>query len=112
MIDRALSEYNVAGIYSLFSGGHDSLVATHIASQHPAFSGVLHIDTGTGLPETKQFVLGTCREYGWPLTIKRPYLPFESFLVKVGFPGPAYHSLMYARLKDRPLCHYCQNYKL
>ena len=103
MIDRAMEEHEIIGVYSLFSGGHDSLTVTHLTSHHSAFSGVIHIDTGTGLPETKKFVRETCREHEWPLIIHRPHMPYESFIVKRGFPGPAGHGWMYDRLKDRAL---------
>jgi 3'-phosphoadenosine 5'-phosphosulfate sulfotransferase (PAPS reductase)/FAD synthetase len=103
IIDQAIEKYKPIGIYALFSGGHDSLTATHIASRHPAFSGVIHIDTTTGLPETKEFVIETCKEHSWPLIIKKPFMPYESFLVRSGFPGGAIHNFMYQQLKERPL---------
>lgn len=103
IIDQLQKEHNVIGVYSLFSGGHDSLVATHLASQHPDFDGVIHIDTGTGLPETRQFVEETCEKHGWNLIVKQPYMPYEGLIMKLGFPGPMQHGFMYARLKDRPL---------
>lgn len=103
MIDRAIEEHHGIAVYSLFSGGHDSLVATHVASHHPMFRGVIHIDTGTGLRETREFVEKTCEEQGWELIVIKAHLPFESYLVKLGFPGPGMHHYIYTRLKDRPL---------
>lgn len=103
IINDFIAEHDVIGIYALFSGGHDSLTATHLASQHPGFSGVIHIDTGTGLPETRQFVIDTCRRYEWPLIIKRPPNSYESYIIQFGFPGPPAHKYMYVRLKERAL---------
>ena len=103
MIDDAIEQYDVIAVYALFSGGHDSLTATHLASKHPAFSGVIHIDTGTGLPETKQFVIDVCNRHDWSLTIQKPFMPYESLIVRRGFSGPAQHGWMYDRLKDRVL---------
>lgn len=103
IVDEAIKEYNVKQVYSLFSGGHDSLTATHIASQHPNFTGVIHIDTTTGLPETQQFVKETCQAQGWPLIIQQPFLPYTALLMKYGFPGGGMHGFMYQRLKERPL---------
>lgn len=102
-INGALEQHEVCAIYSLFSGGHDSLTATHLASQHPAFTGVIHIDTGTGLPETLNFVKETCAVHDWPLVIQQPCMPYESILMKWGFPGPAMHPTVYQRLKERAL---------
>lgn len=103
VIDRAISEYKLAGVWALFSGGHDSLVTTHVASQHPAFQGVIHIDTCTGILETEQFVRETCARYGWRLIVKQPVTHYEQLIVRYGFPGPAQHSMMYRYLKERPL---------
>lgn len=95
-------------IYALFSGGHDSLVSTFQASQHRMFAGVVHINTGIGIEETRQFVRNTCKAYGWPLTemfaakLKKPQV-YEDIVRKYGFPGPAAHSLMYRLLKERAL---------
>lgn len=90
-------------VFALFSGGHDSLVATHVLSQHEAFSGVLHIDTGIGIPATQQFVVDTCEKHNWPLTIVRGSFTYEQLVVRYGFPGAAAHRYMYRYLKERPL---------
>ena len=42
-----LPEYEgLVAVYALFSGGHDSLCSTFIASRHPLFQGVVHLNTG------------------------------------------------------------------
>lgn len=95
------------GIYALFSGGHDSLVTTYCASTHPAFLGVIHVDTGTGIPETQDFVRGTCARQGWPLhVVKNEVMTYEMLVVRYGFPGPSQHQNMYRYLKERPLEHF------
>lgn len=103
VIDAAIGEHKLAGVWALFSGGHDSLVTTHVASQHPAFQGVIHIDTCTGILETEQFVRDTCARYGWRLIVKQPVTRYEQLIVRYGFPGPAQHNMMYRYLKERPL---------
>jgi 3'-phosphoadenosine 5'-phosphosulfate sulfotransferase (PAPS reductase)/FAD synthetase len=103
VIDRAISEYKLTGVWSLFSGGHDSLVTTHVTSQHPTFEGVIHIDTGTGVPQTTQFVRDVCAQYGWRLIIQRPRTTYLQLAVEHGFPGPGQHNLMYRMLKERAL---------
>lgn len=93
--------------FALFSGGNDSLCATHVAFSLgiPNLT-ALHIDTGTGVPETRAHVEATCVRQGWPLKIvsasdaKQSYV---SMVLKWGFPGPGFHGRMYQRLKERPL---------
>ncbi len=101
VIDEAITRYKPVAVFAMFSGGHDSLIASHIAAQHPRFSGVVHINTGTGIEETRQFVMGTCEQFGWPVKEYHPPVPYEQIVKRWGFPGPGTHSLIYARLKER-----------
>lgn len=114
LLNRAIDNYRPRYVIALFSGGHDSLVSTHLASTTPGFSFALHIDTGIGIPQTRAFVEETCARFSIPL---RHYKASEyrspdgqprpqryADLVKErGFPGPAMHTKMYNRLKERPL---------
>jgi 3'-phosphoadenosine 5'-phosphosulfate sulfotransferase (PAPS reductase)/FAD synthetase len=86
----------------LYSGGHDSLVACHVASFHPKFLGlVYHIDTGIGSKATRKHVEDSCRELGWhPMVYKSPST-YEQFVRERGFPGPGMHQWAYIRLKER-----------
>lgn len=90
-------------LFALFSGGHDSLVTTFLTSRHPAFAGVIHINTGIGIPQTRQFVRDTCAAFGWPLYELHPNITYPMLVVKAGFPGPAMHKRMYDNLKGKPL---------
>lgn len=106
IIDRAIAEHSPAKIISLFLGGYDSLVATHVTSLHPRFSGVAHIDTGTAVTEGGvslpwKYVRETCERFGWPLSVYRTPINYEDEVERNGFPGPALHYIMYRRLKDR-----------
>lgn len=65
--------------------------------------GAAHIKTGTGIPETTEYVQRVCGEYGWPLKVYEPPVPYEQIVVEYGFPGPGQHGLMYRRLKERAL---------
>lgn len=103
VMDSAVEEHKTEAFFALFSGGHDSLTVTHVASKHPLFRGVIHIDTGTGLPETRAFVEDTCKREGWPLIVKKPATTYEMLIVRYGFPGPSAHQHMYKYLKERPL---------
>jgi 3'-phosphoadenosine 5'-phosphosulfate sulfotransferase (PAPS reductase)/FAD synthetase len=62
-----------------------------------------HIRTGTGVPQTTQFVVDTCEKQGWPLKVYDPPVKYEDIVREYGFPGPAQHGLMYQRLKERCL---------
>lgn len=86
----------------LFSGGYDSLCACYCASQHARFKGyVYHIDTGIGSTKTRQYVDGVCDEFDWKLRVFKSAETYESFVKKLGFPGPGAHHWIYARIKER-----------
>jgi 3'-phosphoadenosine 5'-phosphosulfate sulfotransferase (PAPS reductase)/FAD synthetase len=107
-MDRAIAEHQPTKIFGLLSGGHDSLTVTHWAANYlgKRMDGVIHIDTGIGLPETQQFVKDVCAQYGWPLKIYRATdygQVYEDIVMQYGFPGADQHSKMYIRLKERCL---------
>lgn len=93
----------VAAVCALFSGGNDSTVLTHL------FRGVashaVHINTGIGIEQTRQYVRDTCAAWGLPLIEQMPTAgnTYEELVVERGFPGPAHHWKMYTRLKERGL---------
>lgn len=89
--------------YALFSGGHDSLVSTHIAMESGPCTEVLHLDTNTGLPENQEYVEEVCEEFGWPLRVEESPMTLEEFSKEYGFPGPGVHSWAYRYFKERQL---------
>lgn len=104
---RAVEEYRPVRAFALFSGGHDSLCAAHVAAavlaDTPLWGGCVHINTGIGVEETRQFVRDTCLRQGWPLREMHPPVSYEELVLRWGFPGPAGHTLVYNRLKERCL---------
>lgn len=123
MLDQIVKQYNPRYIISMFSGGHDSLVATHIASKHPNFSFALHINTGIGIEQTREFVRHTCsewnielREYKATENTKADGSPdpvyYENLVLDYGFPGPHGHQMMYNKLKERQLRRVMRDLKL
>lgn len=109
-MDAVIEEYKPDAVYSLFSGGTDSLVTTHTMMQHEAVNDVLHIKTGIGISDTFDFVRDTCSQFGWPLTVREPVgdganLNYEQMVMKHGFPGPGAHRYPYVWLKERQLVH-------
>lgn len=103
ILDEAVALHRPSHIFGMFSGGHDSLCATHVASQHPLFSGAAHINTGIGVEETREFVRQTCKDRAWPLKEYHPPVPYDQIVLEHGFPGPGGHFYMYVRLKERCL---------
>jgi 3'-phosphoadenosine 5'-phosphosulfate sulfotransferase (PAPS reductase)/FAD synthetase len=112
---NGITEHYPSQVYALLSGGDDSLTATKIAAIHPKFRGAIHLDTGTGVRETREFVEETCRAQGWPLTIyTAPEGEYERLVLEgyrtrkgvlcQGFPhGLKSHSTMYYYLKQKQI---------
>lgn len=89
--------------YALFSGGHDSLVSSHIAIENGPADEVLHLDTTTGIPENLEFIEDVCDEFRWPLRVEEAPMTLKEFAEKWGFPGPRAHSWAYRWFKERQL---------
>jgi 3'-phosphoadenosine 5'-phosphosulfate sulfotransferase (PAPS reductase)/FAD synthetase len=103
VLDDAVTEHRSSHVFALFSGGHDSLCSTALAADHPAFTAAVHINTGIGIPETRDFVRETCRVQGWPLIEMHPDAKTYRDLVREkGMPGgPKAHNTTYYWLKQR-----------
>jgi len=101
-IEQAVEQYQPAAVLGLFSGGHDSICSTFLAAQHPLFRGVLHVNTGIGIEETREYVRAICDRYGWSLIEARaPAGWYDRNCLEKGMPGgPRQHGIMYQRLKD------------
>ncbi|SDL78376.1 3'-phosphoadenosine 5'-phosphosulfate sulfotransferase (PAPS reductase)/FAD synthetase [Modicisalibacter muralis] len=124
ILETAIEQYQPAAVFALFSGGHDSLTCTHMAAEilGERLTGVAHIDTGIGIPETQQFVKDVCGHYKWPLQIYRasentyangtpnPQV-YEEIILEHGFPGGPAHQFMYTRLKGRQVERLVRDYR-
>jgi 3'-phosphoadenosine 5'-phosphosulfate sulfotransferase (PAPS reductase)/FAD synthetase len=90
-----------------FSGGRDSMACTHWMMTNVPGCEPFHCNTGIGIEATRQFVRDTCKSFGWPLHEIRAKedcgQDYDAIVRKHGFPGPDSHSMMYARLKERPI---------
>jgi len=97
--------YNPVAIFAMFSGGDGSLGTTAWAMANIPGCEVLHINTGIGIERTRIYVRETCQAQGWPLTEIRAKedcgQDYDKIIAEHGFPGPAGHQFMYARLKER-----------
>lgn len=102
VLDRAYYKHGAYKMAPLFSGGHDSLCACYLASQHRGFAGVVHhIDTGIGARYTREFVERVCSKFGWQLKVWKSLDTYEKLIRGFGFPGPGAHYLSYIMLKER-----------
>lgn len=105
----AVEAENPSAIFALFSGGHDSLCATHIAANHPRFKAVVHCNTGIGIEETREYVRQVCRDQGWPLYERHPdRFTYRDLILGAGgyhgMPGgPRSHMRAYYYLKSRAI---------
>jgi len=82
-------KHRIRTVVSCFSGGKDSLVATHYAHSQVGdivdFK-VLHVDTTISLPGVQDYVKMVCDKFGWELHIVRPQESFEDMVRKRGMP--------------------------
>jgi 3'-phosphoadenosine 5'-phosphosulfate sulfotransferase (PAPS reductase)/FAD synthetase len=118
ILDEALATYpEIVGVYWLSSGGNDSGKLGHLLRGR--YDAVLHVNTGTGIPETTQYVHDVATAWGDTLHELQPKDSYQDLILgKViatrgpnagkravweGFPGPAGHRVMYRHLKDEPL---------
>lgn len=102
-IEYAKVEFKPVKMFALFSGGNDSLMSTYFAMENGADE-VVHINTGIGVPETREFVRETCRSFGWPLReLTPPAWSYRDIVLQRGFPGPGAHRFAYSWLKERAL---------
>jgi 3'-phosphoadenosine 5'-phosphosulfate sulfotransferase (PAPS reductase)/FAD synthetase len=114
-LDDVAADHRASGTWALLSGGDDSLATAIVTAKAATFRGCLHIDTGIGIPETQEFVRETCRSTGWPLQVYRAVdqgQDYAALVVDHGFPGPALHYKMYARLKERALRAFIRDHKI
>lgn len=108
---EAIAEERPSHLFGLFSGGHDSLCALHVIAQHPDFTAAVHLNTGIGISETRDFVYETCEEQGWPLVEIHAEHVYEDMVLNGagkkkhrGFPGgDASHKTYYHFLKQRSI---------
>lgn len=103
-IRRAMADYLPGKVYVLVSGGYDSTVVAHMASHYgPRVDGLVHINTGIGIDETREFVRSYAQYLELPLIEKFAPRTYEDLVMEYGFPGPGAHRYMYSWLKERAL---------
>lgn len=88
---------------ALFSGGSDSLAATHHTMNEEGGDWVVYLDTTIGSDANREYVESVCDEYGWQLWTLRTHYNYDELVDRYGFPGPSKHSWFYRYLKERQL---------
>jgi len=83
----------------LLSGGKDSTLTAFEMYQKDRLKGVIFIDTGIGLRETREYVEDLANKYDWKLLVFKGYVSYDDWVLKHGFPTPAGHSVMMHILK-------------
>jgi phosphoadenosine phosphosulfate reductase len=114
-------------VLALVSGGHDSLTAMHVAYHAAPWSldGIVHVNTGIGIPETRQFVRQRARDLSLDYyEVGRPEPngggheyrlrteEYDQWVQERGFPGPAAHFYQYTNLKEKPLDRFFRDYRV
>lgn len=85
-LDMAIKEVKPEAINCLFSGGYDSMIATHIAHKlntHGIPLNVWAADTNLAADGWHEFVTGVANGYGWNFQIYNNKFGFLRFLVQV-----------------------------
>lgn len=93
-----IPEYEKEG-WALLSGGKDSTLAAFEMDRKERLKGVIYIDTGIGLDETRQYVEELSDELDWKLKVFKGYVSYDDYVLKHGFPTPSGHSQIMHILK-------------
>lgn len=95
-----VNEHCIKSLACYFSGGKDSLVATHYTlsslEEYDLEQHVVHIDTGVMLPIARPYVEDICQQHGWRLTVLEGH--FFELAEKNGMP----------RMRHRWCCYHCK----
>jgi len=108
VLDTFNEEYDPDWTFVLVSGGHDSLNSMHVTHEYDELEldAAVHINTGIGIPETREFARKRASEVGLEfieLSNNEEGEQYEDFVKDGGFPGPPLHHHCYIILKERCL---------
>ena len=124
----AIEKYKPVAIFAGFSGGNDSIVATHFACTEFG-AAAMHANTMIGVEKSREHARKTAARFGWqfveelakacgPPKKRKDGSPFdqsvlptgkwqdgnttyEEYCFNFGMPGPGQHGRMYQSLKER-----------
>lgn len=117
VIRDVFAEFEISHVVAAFSGGDDSVVATHWAMNRFPDAVVMIGDTQIGLQKTRDHQEAVVQQNNWhrervsptpegpPRGWDREWIDggtsYEEFALNHGFPGNQQHARMYQRLKQR-----------
>jgi len=107
IIRQAQLDYQPYATIAMFSGGTDSLAALHVALRLGVqIDYVMHVHTGTGIPQTLEYVRNYAKNSGIPYLEPTASNAYEEYVLRKGFFGKgershtfAYHILKHKRLR-------------
>lgn len=115
VLTEAYTTYSPSHIFLFLSGGYDSAATTFYSwellaqilrqvprARRPDLK-VVHINTQTGVPETRMYVYQLQYLCNWPFVEYRTPIRYEDIIRKHGFPGPPAHKFCYILLKERAI---------
>jgi 3'-phosphoadenosine 5'-phosphosulfate sulfotransferase (PAPS reductase)/FAD synthetase len=111
ILREAIEMHKPSSIWVGYSGGTDSETALGVAKNLPGFRGILHLHTTIRIPEVGEWVHERAKQEGIPLKEYTAPVPYDDIVMQYGFPGPAQHTTMYARLKQRGIRRFLQEHK-
>jgi 3'-phosphoadenosine 5'-phosphosulfate sulfotransferase (PAPS reductase)/FAD synthetase len=102
-LKEAVAEYEPTHIFALFSGGHDSVCAAHVAKEvlGNKLTANVHCNTTIGIQKTRDYAENLSRAWGVRHLTYFPPRTYREIVLDYGFPGPAQHRAMYIQLKER-----------
>lgn len=104
-IERVIAEFDPTHTVLMVSGGRDSAATAEFASEMGIrVDLILHGRTGTGIPETTEFVKDYYGSLGPDFDIADAGDAYEAYVMRKGFfgIGPGAHSFSYHVLKAQP----------
>lgn len=104
ILKKAFTEHKPEKVFLAFSGGDDSLCAIHVAKELGIKPILLHVNTGTGVKETTDYVHDTARRLKLELIEQTNFEEYKMRVIKNGFygQGDQAHGMAYNILKDKP----------
>jgi len=110
ILREATETYDFEKIFASVSGGADSTTTLDVAHKSPSIEldGIVYIDTGISVPETKEYVRKQADKRDLEFHVvdsdyRKPHEEYEVLVITYGFPGSKIHTAMWANLKDKPL---------
>jgi 3'-phosphoadenosine 5'-phosphosulfate sulfotransferase (PAPS reductase)/FAD synthetase len=106
IVARAIKDYDPFAMIALFSGGNDSLVLLSVLNElNIKLDAIVHVNTGTGIPQTLEFVRKFCAASGTRYIEASAGNVYEKYVLTKGFFGRGLdaHTYCYHLLKASPL---------